>query len=116
MNKKDELNKIIYFLEKYDRKGLEGCAYYELGNGLYIVMAASDIEQGINVAKIAFNCDDLQCDYDFDWHMPSFKDTGEVLYTEIPLFKHSRKYDAKVFYELYKAMVREIEKGNLIIN
>lgn len=32
--------------------------------------------------KVAYNCDDLQCDYDWDWEMP-MSDNGEVDDTDI---------------------------------
>ena len=32
--------------------------------------------------KVAYNCDDLQCDYDYDWYMPCDKD-GNVYDTEM---------------------------------
>lgn len=28
--------------------------------------------------KLAYNCDDLQCDYDFDWEMPYDENSGDV--------------------------------------
>lgn len=37
--------------------------------------------------KIAVNIDDLQCDYDFDWYMPSNKD-GDVYDTSMALSKN----------------------------
>ena len=37
--------------------------------------------------KIAINIDDLQCDYNFDWYMPSNKD-GDIYDTSMALSKN----------------------------
>lgn len=49
----------------------DGCVYVDLGcedencHELYLVFACDG--EGDAVCKIAYNCDDLQCDYDWDW-------------------------------------------------
>lgn len=36
-------------------------------------------------AKLAYNTDDLQCDYDWDWEMPWDEKTGIVWDTDMPV-------------------------------
>lgn len=43
------------------------------------------------VAKIAYNCDDMQCDYDYDWHMPCTED-GDVYDTDHAVCANSYDY------------------------
>ena len=64
-----------------------GCAYHYLDDH-YAVVLAWDDEYGL-MGKIAFNCDDLQCDYDIDWLMPYDKKRGEVYDTEYPIYPDS---------------------------
>lgn len=51
----------------------DGCKFTDLGcadndsNELYLVFAYEDEKLW---CKIAYNCDDLQCDYDWDWLKP----------------------------------------------
>ena len=76
--------------------GYNGCYYYNLGKGsngkeFAIVIGWSegfdeedDCEGCISdgeyrvCMKLAYNCDDLQCDYDIDWEMPGGEDGGDV--------------------------------------
>ena len=55
---------------------------YELGDGKYQSTLGDSVFT--MVGKIAFNCDDLQCDYEFDWHMPWTKD-GDVVDTDMAI-------------------------------
>lgn len=114
MNKRETLPKIIKFFKKYDQPNLQGCAYYELGNDLFIVMAQDEEDANKTVAKIAYNCDDLQSDYALDWYEPVFAD-GEAAFTELSLSYIDYKNQASWFYDCYKAMVREIKAGNLFL-
>lgn len=111
MTEKQAKKVIAKFLKHYDTKHLCGCAYMYLGNGLYLVMARDDND---NIAKIAYNCDDFQCDYDYDWYMPTYAD-GNVEYTELTIIKKKRKEQAKYFYDSYIAMVKQIKLGNLLL-
>ena len=63
------------FIKEAIKEGpFDGCVYVDLdcedkdSNELYLVFAC-DREGGI-LCKIAYNCDDLQCDYDWDWAKP----------------------------------------------
>lgn len=47
---------------------------------LWAIVFAND--NGNIRGKVAYNCDDLQCDYDWDWEMP-MSDNGEVDDTDI---------------------------------
>lgn len=61
-----------------------GCEFIKLTDGkredLYLVLAY-DSENGL-LGKIAYNVDDLQCDYDTDWEMPCDL-VGDVIDTEM---------------------------------
>lgn len=61
-------------------------------------------------SKLAVNIDDLQCDYDFDWHMPSWKNDGEVCDTDMAVCK---KFDLDYYIGESKAIIKGFEKGEL---
>lgn len=52
---------------------------YDKGDGLVQVVLGDNVFT--LCGKIAFNCDDLQCDYEFDWHMP-WAEGGDVYDTD----------------------------------
>ena len=79
-----------------DNKENGGCCFFKLGASkcktgeMYIVMGwnggfdeddtqnpYADGEYRI-CTKLAYNCDSLQCDYEFDWEMPYDEKTGDV--------------------------------------
>lgn len=64
-------------------------------------------------AKVAINIDDLQCDYNFDWYMPSNKD-GDIYDTNIAL---SGDYRCDLAWLLGEAeeMINLMDKGVLTI-
>ena len=53
-----------------DNNGFEGCYYFNLKDGLYLVFASGypEEDEGL-LGKIARNSDDLQCDYNWDWEI-----------------------------------------------
>lgn len=55
--------------------------------------------------KVAYNCDDLQCDYDWDWYMPSCKN-GEVYDTDTAI------QDVETYRWLYNTALEVIELWN----
>lgn len=62
--------------------------YYQLGEAagdMWFAVAA--LADGGPMVKLARNCDDLQCDYDWDWNMPTRNADGEVLCAEYSLPK-----------------------------
>lgn len=61
-------------------------------------------------SKLAVNIDDLQCDYNFDWYMPSWKSDGEVCYTDMAVCK---KFDLDYYIGESKAIIKGFEKGEL---
>lgn len=94
------LNDLETAIKTMQNAYIDGCYYFtldHLDNGKAIALVIgyeSDYEYGdckyqsrlgdvtfTLCGKIAFNCDDLQCDYDFDWHMPWNKD-GDVYDTD----------------------------------
>lgn len=103
-------------------KGTDGCAYTEVGAGLCLVMAwlENDSGQGYTqeyngktytlMGKIAYNCDDLQCDYDWDWYMPTDKD-GNVFDTENYVYATEQNY--KEWLELIEDTVNGVKSGVL---
>ena len=69
---KEDLSK---FIKEAVKEGpFDGCMYVDLdcadedSNELYLVFACD--EEGDALCKIAYNCDDLQCGYDWDWAKP----------------------------------------------
>jgi len=106
-----EITKFLKTAYKSCSTGFTGCWHHKLDDKLYVVAAQG--EEGEVVAKIAYNCDDLQCDYDLDWYEPTYTD-GECAFTELSLSKGKFRSDAEWFYGNYKAMLREIKKGNLL--
>lgn len=68
MNKKE----LREFIQKVlETKYFEGCWYNELGHNLFLVFSKN--ENNDLDCKVAYNSDDLQCDYDFDWFIPTNK-------------------------------------------
>lgn len=72
---KKELTKFIK--EAIKEAPFEGTKYIDLdctdaeSRELYLVFACEKEENETKLwCKIAYNCDDLQCDYDWDWYMP----------------------------------------------
>ena len=63
--------------------------------------------------KIAINIDDLQCDYDFDWYMPSNKD-GDIYDTSMALSKNHAE-DLTWFLGEAEEMINLMNKGVLTI-
>ena len=84
----------------------------EAGSDLHLVASWDEDEGGVK-CKIAYNCDDLQCDYDCDWYMPSHKD-GDVWYAELTLKEDGAKSAARYFREEAKAMAEQILEGNVV--
>lgn len=64
-------------------------------------------------AKVAINIDDLQCDYNFDWYMPSTKD-GDIYDTDSAL-TGDYKRDLDGLLDQAKEMIKLMKKGVLTI-
>lgn len=64
-------------------------------------------------AKVAINIDDLQCDYNFDWYMPSNKD-GDIYDTDTAL-TGDYKHDLEWLLSEAKEMIKLMKKGVLTI-
>ena len=64
MNMKQFLTNVL----KSYKEGLDGCMWVYLDEKYALVFADGGKELGL-CGKIAYNCDDLQCDYDWDWTM-----------------------------------------------
>lgn len=100
------VNELIEFLKDAYVSQLNsewgGVDYFELGNGLYVVVG----KDGKDVlAKIAENTDDLQNDYDYDWYMPT-DEYGNVWDTETIIDKHNIVETAQWFIREYKSMIK----------
>lgn len=89
-----------------------GCYYLPLEDGLHLVVGY-DPEEKLVLAKVAYNCDDLQSDFDMDWYLPSFKD-GNCCYVEMALVDKKFRKDAEWFYAECKAMIRDRKKGLVV--
>lgn len=94
----------------------DGCQYMRLDNesGLYLVAAWDDNYDGVR-AKIAFNSDGLQSDYNFDWDEPILKSTNDVYDTDIGLVEITLKKDAQWFESNYKILFRLYKNDKLKI-
>lgn len=84
INQRDLTNFIDRVQGIHHYNGLDGCWYIKLTDSstpkylpLCLVFADSD-EDGL-VCKIAYNSDDLQCDYDWDWTEPFDLETGDYI-------------------------------------
>lgn len=60
-------------------------------------------------SKLAVNIDDLQCDYDVDWYMPSDK-TGEIWDTDTAV---SKDLDLDWYVKESKEIIKAFERGDL---
>ena len=90
-----------------------GTHYYDLDldSGLHLVVG--EYEDEICV-KVAYNCGDLQCDYDYDWEMPLYKD-GECAFVEDVLDENTDwNKEAQYLIKEAKAMDEEVAKGELV--
>jgi hypothetical protein len=92
--------------------GRPGCDYLALANGLFLIGSAAD---GVRRMKIAFNCDDMRCDYGFDWEMPRLSD-GSVWDTDVELDEcQSPESYADFFMGELKEMRTAAKEGRLQI-
>lgn len=120
MNRK-EISNITKFLRtayKSLTNGYEGCYFHKLPGccGLYVVAALQEDHSEDNApvrpfAKLAYNCDDLQCDYNWDWLMPEYQ-SGDCVDTDIRLSKNHRP-DAEYFYKEAKSIIKDLKLGNI---
>lgn len=120
----EQFHKSIDWMMQHD----DGCAFQKMGRTddgreLYLVFGWSDayergepFQQHKNdkcwtlVAKLAFNTDDLQCDYDFDWTMP-WSDDGTVYDTDCAVagdsdFGYYTKEAAKIIDMMNRGTLR----------
>lgn len=96
----------------YFKNGVSGgCAYLELEDGLYLVTAYDAGGWGDVVAKVAYNCSDLQCDYKDDWSMPRFKRDDLTHFTEVEIKGRTFRKNARYLYAQTKAMIRMKQYG-----
>lgn len=67
------MKSVVKFIKKvqedYKNGGFEGCWFTKLEGDLYLVFACGALEEQGLMGKVARNCDDLQCDYDWDWEI-----------------------------------------------
>lgn len=78
-----------------------------------LFLVATRDEDGV-LCKIAYNCDDFQYDYELDWNVPIWKDTGDCALCEIHLLKKSAMADANYFFKELAAMERLIKCNELV--
>lgn len=102
------------------RKNPNGTVYQKIATTaksdvLYLVFGL-EIEGGQEypIAKLAFNTDDLQCDYDWDWIMPTITGLSDVYDTESRL-DSADDIDWAVEYYNKEAeqIIRLMNKGEL---
>lgn len=73
------------FIKSVVESDFDGCRYSETDVGGAYIVATKDAG-GTTRIKIAVNCDDLQCDYDWDWEAPKCED-GEAFDAEFCVLK-----------------------------
>lgn len=74
MTTQQELTKFLEDSFKYP----EGTFYTPIDDYLYVVTTQDDNNE--RLVKIAYNCDDLQCDYDYDWYFPQANEDDCYIY------------------------------------
>jgi len=84
--------------------------------GLDEDMEANYIENHYISAKVAYNCDDLQCDYGWDWYMPEIKETNDVYDTGCYLSKDDSglKKDFAYLVDIAENVLAGYKKGEFI--
>jgi hypothetical protein len=80
---------------------------------LYLV-AGYPSDEDAPYVKIAFNSDDLQSDYEWDWFVPTYSN-GEVAIVEISLKDSDLERDAEYLVREAQSMQKEIDEGNLLL-
>lgn len=81
---------IDFIKEMGSKEYIDGCAYKYLDNNLAIVFGMNSDD--LLAVKIAYNCDDLQYDYDIDWLMP-VNSEGDVIDTEFVFYRDQKLED-----------------------
>lgn len=90
-------------------KALEdGCMFTEVEEDLYAV-CTFDPDEGL-IAKLAYNCDDLQCDYDFDWYFPATADEDLYIVEDL-LSEDSCEENAEYFVDEAKIIIQQMHEG-----
>lgn len=126
-------NKLVIEAKKairWEKRHLDGTSFIKVatlpdGRDLCLVFGQrSDYDKGEDYqenvegtiytlcCKLAVNIDDLQCDYEMDWYMPSDKRTGEIWDTENPVSDND-DYDA--CYREAIEILKAFERGELKI-
>lgn len=62
--------------------------------------------------KLAYNCDDLQCDYDFDWYMP-YAENGDVYDTSMAISEQNTEKDFAWWLTESKNIIAMMNSGKL---
>ena len=69
------------FIKKYHefKKECDGTYIrYVLRDEKDFAIVMGETEEGEIAIKLAYNCDDMQCDYNMDWYLPTCNEEGEV--------------------------------------
>lgn len=82
--------------------------------GLCLVIAR-DENPGEYIAKLAYNTDDLQCNFDYDRNMPTVKETGDV-YDSMAGFESTADFArlAQDFAESAAEILAGIASGEIV--
>lgn len=85
--------------------------FYEIGENLFFVIGENS--DGEILGKIAYNCDDLQCDYEFDWYFVEYNDKTANLYDyEITIDQTTDTTDtAKDIIKNYNNIITLLKRG-----
>lgn len=105
------LAKFFHEAVKKLKKPEDGCMFTEVEEDLYAV-CGFDPDEGL-IAKLAYNCDDLQCDYDFDWYFPATAD--EDLYIVEDLLSENTCEDtAEYFVDEAETIIQQMHDGTVL--
>lgn len=100
-------------MDKFIKQVLEegqfdGCMYKWLDERYALVFAWDD--DGL-CGKVAYNCDDLQCDYEWDWAMELTK-SEELIDTEICNCEHFTVEQLVTYFKEYYKLIKEALRAN----
>lgn len=112
---KKELTKFIK--DVMNQSTFEGCIWKKLDRRYALVFAWMIDEDGTNIlrGKIAYNCDDLQCDYEWDWEMPLRKTDDSVIGTDLmncEIYKECPEELADQFINDYNYILKEAKTND----
>lgn len=112
-------NDLIKFIEEVqneckDGGSVYGCRYKQLTEGseedLYLVFTSGVLDQNGLLGKVAYNSDDLKCDFDWDWDMPRVNEDSVMDTLETNCDKIEAEELATIILSEVEFLVENVEK------